>query len=107
MKLNANLPAFKGYYGSILDYSDTSGEFDYINEQRSEKGLKPLENENTIDWDYNKYYSELNIQLTNCVEEFMIDLGLAKSVDFIALHSPKFYNYVNDVIECKIDVNVK
>jgi len=106
MKLNTNLPGFNGYYGSFFEDTDTSSEIDYINEQRQENGLLPLENENDINWDYNDYYSQLNMGLTSCVEDFLIDFNIVKSIKFIKLHSPKFYNYSNDVIECKIDVNV-
>jgi hypothetical protein len=107
MKLNTNLPAFNGYYGSIFEAFDTSGELEYINEQRAEKGLSELENDNDFNYDYDAYYSQLNIELTNCAEDFLMDLDMVESIDFIKLHSPKFYNFSNDVIECKIDINVK
>ena len=107
MKLNTNLPAFYGYYGTIFDDVDNSNEFEYINELRQEKGLPELENDNLIEWDYKTYYSELNYQLCDCVEDFLIELEIIKSVKFIKLHSPKYYNFSNDVIECKIDVNPK
>ena len=107
MILNTNLPAFYGYYGSCFDDVDTSGELEYINEIRTQNGLTELENDNSIEWDYKTYYSELNLQLCNCVEDFLSELQLIKSVEFIKLHSPKYYNFTNDVIECKIDVNPK
>lgn len=107
MKINTDLAGFYGYYGSIFDDVNTSHEFEYINEQRTENGLKELENDNDINWDYNSYYSELNKQLTNCVEEFLTDLKIVKSIQFVKLHSPKEYNFVNDRIECIADVNVK
>lgn len=107
MILNTNLPAFYGYYGSCFDDVDTSSELEYINGERIEKGLPELENDYLIEWDYKTYYSELNLQLCECVEDFLRELNLIKSVKFIALHSPKYYNFTNDVIECKIDVNPK
>lgn len=107
MILNTNLPAFYGYYGSIFDDVDTSNELDYINEIRTKKGLPELENDDLIEWDYKDYYSQLNLQLCNCVEDFLSELQLIKSIEFVALHSPKYYNFTNDVIECKIDVNPK
>ena len=107
MILNTNLPAFNGYYGSCFDDVDTSSEFEYINGERAEKGLPELENDYLIEWDYKTYYSELNFQLCDCVEDFLTELKLIKSIEFIALHSPKYYNFTNDVIECKIDVNPK
>ena len=107
MILNTNLPSFYGYYGSIFDDVDTSSELEYINEIRTENGLPDLENDDLIEWDYKTYYSQLNLQLCNCVEDFLSELDLIKSIEFIALHSPKYYNFTNDVIECKIDVNPK
>jgi hypothetical protein len=107
MKLNTNLPAFNGYYGSIFEDVDTSGELEYVNELRIEKGLTELENDNDFNYNYDAYYSELNNVLTNCVEDFLIGLGMVKNITFIKMHSPKFYNYTNDVIECKIDINIK
>ncbi len=107
MILNTNLPAFYGYYGSCFDDVDTSSEFEYINSERTENGLPELENDDSIEWDYKGYYSQLNLQLCECVEDFLTELKLIKSIEFIALHSPKYYNFTNDVIECKIDVNSK
>ena len=107
MKLNTNLPAFNGYYGSIFEDVDTYGELNYINEIRTENGLNELENDDLIEWDYKTYYSELNLQLCNCVEDFLIELDIIKSIEFITLQSPKYYNFMNDLIECKIDVNPK
>ena len=107
MILNTNLPAFHGYYGSIFDDVDTSNELECINELRQEKGLSELENDDLIEWNYKEYYSQLNLQLCDCVEDFLIELELIKSIEFIALHSPKYYNFTNDLIECEIDVNPK
>ena len=47
------------------------------------------------------------MQLCECVEDFLSELKLIKSIEFIKLHSPKYYNFTNDLIECKIDVNPK
>lgn len=107
MILNTNLPSFYGYYGSIFDDVDTSSELECINGERTENGLPKLENDYLIEWDYKSYYSELNLQLCECVEDFLRELKLIKSIEFIALHNPKYYNFTNDVIECKIDVNPK
>ena len=107
MILNTNLPAFYGYYGSCFDDVDTSSELEYINGERIENGLTELENDDLIEWNYKEYYDQLNLQLCDCVEDFLTELKLIKSIKFIKLHSPKYYNFTNDVIECKIYVNPK
>jgi hypothetical protein len=107
MKTNSNLPSFTGYYQSIISDPDTSNELDYINELRLEKGFEELENDNNFDYDYDQYFNEWNVILTDSVEVFLQDLGIIKSIKFIKLHSPKYYNFENDVIECSIDINVK
>lgn len=106
MKLNSDLPGFYGYYGTFLDDPDTSGELDYINQERESLGLPPLENTNEFEFDYEDYQNRCNKTVTNAVEKFLIDEGFIKSIKFVKLHSPKEYNFTNDKIECIIDVNV-
>jgi hypothetical protein len=107
MKTNTNLPAFHGFYGSIFEDFDNYSELQYVNELRDQNGLEPLENDYDFDYDYEDYHIKLSIALCDTVESFLIDEGFINSIKFINLHSPKYYNYSNDTIECNIDVNVK
>lgn len=107
MKLNTNLPGFYGYYGTIIEDYDTDGELQYINDLRIENGLPELENCNDFIFDNDTYFQEWNLKIVDTVEKFLIELGMVKSIKFIKLHSPKFYNFENDKIETLADVNVK
>lgn len=107
MKLNTNLPGFYGYYGTIIEDYDTDSELQYVNELRAENGLSELENDNDLIFDNDTYFQEWNFKIVDTVENFLIQLGMVKSIKFIKLHSPKFYNFENDKIEALVDVNVK
>jgi hypothetical protein len=107
MILNTNLPAFYGFYGSIFENFDIEGELEYINELREQNGFEPLENDYDFNYDYEDYHIKLSIALCDTVESFLIDEGFINSIKFINLRNPKYYNYSNDTIECKIYVNVK
>lgn len=106
MKLNTNLPGFNGFYGSIYDDVDTSSELDFINEIREQNGLTELENDDLINWDYETYYKDIALKLCESVEDFLNEINIVNSIGFIKIHSPKYYNFSNDVIECEVDVNV-
>jgi len=107
MKLNTNLPGFYGYYSTIIEDYDTDSELQYINELRVENGLDELENDNDLIFNNDTYFQEWNLKIIDTVENFLIQFGMVKSIKFIKLHSPKFYNFENDKIEALVDVNVK
>lgn len=107
MKLNTNLPGFNGFYGSIYGDVDTSSELDFINEIREQNGLTELENDDLINWDYETYYKDIALKLCESVEDFLNEINVVNSIGFIKIHSPKYYNFSNDVIECEVDVNSK
>jgi len=98
MKLNTNLPGFNGFYGSIYDDVDTSSELDFINEIREQNGLTELENDDLINWDYETYYKDIALKLCESVEDFLNEINVVNSIGFIKIHSPKYYNFSNDVI---------
>ena len=101
MKMNnikSYLPIFKGYYGSIFEpYED--GEIDYINELRAEKN-KPEIDYDGVEFDYDNYYLELSKEL--CCQVYSELDNFVNKIEFLELKSPKYYNYSNDYIECKI-----
>ena len=107
MKTTILLPAFRGFYGSLFEDADTSSELQYINDCRVENGLEPLENDDTIDWDWEQYFVDISKVITDTVEKFLIDINMVKRIDFTKIISPREYNYVNDKIEATAELNVK
>lgn len=96
--INSYLPIFNGFYGSIFEPNEES-EIDYINELRQEKNKSKL-NYDDIEFDYDNYYLELSKELCYKVWNELDDF--IYKIEFEDLKSPKFYNYSNDWIECKI-----
>jgi hypothetical protein len=96
--INSYLPIFNGFYGSIFEPNEEA-ELDYINELRQEKTKSKL-NYDDIEFDYDNYYLELSKELCYKVWDQLDDF--IYKIKFEDLKSPKFYNYSNDWIECKI-----
>ena len=96
--INTYLPIFKGFYGSIFEPNEDI-ELDYINELRQEKNKSEINYDN-VEFDYNNYYLELSKELCYKIEDKLEDF--IYKIEFSKLKSPKFYNFSNDYIECKI-----
>ncbi|QDP51821.1 MAG: hypothetical protein GOVbin212_40 [Prokaryotic dsDNA virus sp.] len=97
-KIKTYLPIFNGFYGSIFEPNEEY-EIEYINELRQKKN-KPEIDFDDVDFDYHNYYLELSKEFCfivwNELEDFIY------KIEFESLKSPRFYNYSNDYIECKI-----
>jgi hypothetical protein len=93
------LPTFKGFYGSHFEDFDFYSEIDYINECRTEKGLKPLSLKyDDLEFDYKQYYIDISRSITDTVFNFLNENNFIKKIDFIEIQSPQYYNYSNDDI---------
>jgi len=79
-------------------------ELEYINELRKENGLDPIDI-NELEFDYANYELDICNQLTELVESELKELNLVRSIEFEKLHSPKYYNYATDSINCIIEPN--
>ena len=106
-KFETFLPLFPGFYNTYLESDDAeTSELDYINEQRAENGLEPIE------WDkcefyYDEYRQRVSKAYTNAVEHELKSLGLVNNIEFQELISPKEYNFSTDSIDVEIDVNIE
>lgn len=108
IKVETWLPIFSGFYGTIWE-SDSSqeNEFQYINEKRAEKGLPPLDNDETIDWNYDGYHKEVAQSVAYYVSEELLELGMIADYSYQKLSSPREYNFANDSIHVKFSLNAK
>jgi hypothetical protein len=96
-------PLFPGFYGTIYETDNLEDmELEYINEQRLEKGLDPVEWD-SLDFDYNEYRERVSKGFVMEIE-YRINgiLGTKMSFVFEQLVSPKYYNFVNDSIDIQI-----
>lgn len=102
--IKTTLPIYNGNYGTIWEDSPNEEyEFEYINELRAEKKLKPIEFDDIV-FDYKSFYNELSELIANEIEFQLKDY--VHSIKYLKLKSPRFYNYSNDYIECEIAPNM-
>lgn len=98
--INWSTEIFQGFYESELYNSDT---IYFINENKDD-------DEPEYDFEdggYEKYCDDVAKQIT---EQIFYDLNqnddeIIKSMTFVKLHSPKYYNFETDKIEAEVDVD--
>jgi len=104
-KFNTYLPVFQGFYGTIFEADNEESEIDDINQQRDEKGLKPITYDECT-WDYEDYNLNVSKECTNAIESKLQEiLGGKVIITFQELRSPKYYNFSNDAIDVEINLN--
>ena len=106
-----NTIPFGGFYESIHQFDDEC-EIEYINEQREEKGLGPIDFDDLeVDYkayelDYSKQYVEKFLEELKNDTEICEMIGL-KSIKFESLYSPRQYNFSTDEITVKYNLDNK
>lgn len=102
MKIKTYLPVFPGFYNTIFEH-DESNEIDYINQERKEKNLNPIEFDQ-IEFDYQTQENNISIECCKFIESELSEF--IRSIKFENLYSPKEYNFRNNSINCEIDIKV-
>lgn len=103
------LPVFPGFYNTIFESDYEDQEVNDINNQRSEKGLKPIAFDDCI-FNYAEYEKNVSQECTYFIEYELKKLNVITSMKFEALISPKEYNFYNDSINIEVnltDENIK
>lgn len=92
---------FMGFYESILFNSDTEY---YLNEYLKEDE----ENQNiTYEIDFEPYTQAISEYATELLKDYCInDDNIIKSMKYISLYSPKYYNFDTDRLNIEINVNL-
>jgi len=100
MQIKTYLPAFSGFYETSYQLN-SDNELDYINEDRKEKKLSPI-NWDQLKIDYSTY--ELDIVKTFCdtLKEYMNDFIV--SIELERIIYPKEYNFANNSADVIIDI---
>lgn len=112
------LPVFHGYYDSLFDPEDNFVEYETNMSLEEKKEHYPaVFNEGVTEDFFDEYFWEC---LTNraaameAVSEYICEalkridpIGVIKAIEYESLSSPKFYNFSNDSINCKITFDQK
>lgn len=102
MKVETYLPVFPGFYGTIFEIRGEEEEIEYINEERKERGLKPISFNDCV-FDYKEPMENTAKAACNWTERELIDLGIIKSITYQKIVSPREYNFTNDTIDIEVD----
>lgn len=96
------LPVFNGFYNTIFEsFTDCDNEISYINEQREEDGLEPI-NYDALRVDFGGAFAKLSEKIFAVVTNRLKELKLIQKAKFERLSSPKEYNFRNDSIDCTL-----
>ena len=99
------LPVYSGNYGTVWeDAPNEECEVDWINEQRAERNLNPIEFDD-IEFNYADFYKDLAELITDEIEGELKEF--VYSIKFNKLESPLEYNFTNDSIHCEIKPKIK
>ena len=102
-KFDTYLPLFSGFYYGMFD-SDYLEEMEYewVNEQRANKRLEPIDCD--LEFDYREYRNDVGESCCSSLEYIFEPFTLR--VKFQSISSPQYYNYSNDSINCEIELDV-
>lgn len=93
MKATTFLPLFTGFYGSTWDDVDFYGEDEYY-KLPDDKCFDDF-----VNWPL--YHQAICKKMCEFIEGEL--RPFVSNIDFVAMHSPKFYNFENDEIVCEIN----
>jgi len=100
--IETTAPAFSGFYASIWEY-----DLDYVIEDidciRSENGLDPLDDCNSINVDYKGYMTHVGMEYCKLLTTLLKDNVV--SIDFKEIDSPREYNFTTDKIVCDVTID--
>ena len=94
------LPIFPGFYNTIFEGNE-EGEIEYYMQETGNDDL----GYDDIDFDYESYNDNAVLYCVDWVQTELNDLGFNIEVKNYSLHSPKYYNFSNDSINCDYHFN--
>lgn len=98
-KIETWLPVFSGFYGTIWESDDLeTNEIEYINEQRKEKNLPPVEWDD-VEFDFQGYFLDVSKEVTKSIDYELQKDGFVTKLSFQELRQPREYNFANDSVD--------
>jgi hypothetical protein len=103
------LPIFNGFYNTIFSIDNLiSDRIEDINQTRLDNNLTLIDSNKLfelIEVDNNEYQNDVAVECCNVIEHKLKELNLISSIKFNSVISPKEYNYINDRIDCTIELS--
>lgn len=91
-----NLKLFMGLYASVLHDSDT----DYYLAESLGGSLG-----DEVDYDFDEFKNNAGKACVDSLEQELYSHDVITNMDYISIHSPKYYNYDTDALLMEVDYN--
>lgn len=103
--INWDTKVFFGFYESILYSSDTL--YNLCNEQLKDNEYYDFYDDEQGNYTYGQYEQAVAKQCAKALFACLVQGSndIIKDIEFVALHSPRFYNFETDKIECDITLD--
>lgn len=93
-------PLFTGFYGTIFEYDNEDYDIESYNEEHGTNL-----NWDDFTWEYEDYHNRVGKAFVNRLESELSQF-LPIKITFQEISSPKYYNFSNDSINIKVEVNL-
>lgn len=100
MTIKSYLPIFQGFYGTLFECNAEEREIENYDELHGTKSTS-----DDFEFDYEDYNKRVAQECISSIWNFLKLDGFEIDVNFEGIHSPRFYNYTNDSINCIYLVN--
>lgn len=93
-------PLFPGFYNTVFEYANEAEDIEYYNEEnKTDLGY------DDFNWNYKEYSNRVAKCFCNRLET-ELKLYIDISIEFQEIYSPREYNFYNDSIFCKIELDL-
>ena len=92
IKINSWLPVFPGFYNTIFEPNE-----EYL--------IAEGKTYDDYNWNYLEYYKDVAERCCEALEESFEEFEI--KIEFQNIHSPKEYNFSNDIINCQYTISQK
>lgn len=99
-------PLFPGFYGTLFEYDRESEDIEAYNEEN-----KTDLNYDNFEWNYKDYSERVSKAFVNRLEKELNDILPTKDpqfkIEFQSLYSPREYNFSNDAINVRVEIDLR
>ena len=96
--MKTTLPCFNGFYGSLFESIIDNSVDDYLECNEVEY--------DDCDFNYDEIRTEIATDYSKYVSDQLNELEIKNTIKFIAIDSPRTYNFENDEIVIELEINI-